>query len=158
MRPVRCMFLHGKRVLLLKRLADGSAEIADKGQITTIGPQLTRELRASGPAPKAKPKRTEPTAFELFQKDVASLLKAQQQMIAKRPNLMHALAKELGLPAELADRVGAEVMALDAGAKSPRPTFDKRRAAAEPEVLGRFKAGESLPQIANAVGRGTGFV
>ena len=69
------MFLHGKRVLLLKRLADGSAEIADKGQITTIGPQLTRELRASSPAAKAKPKRTEPTAFELFQKDVASLLK-----------------------------------------------------------------------------------
>ena len=36
------MWLHGKRVLWLKNLSDGSAEIADKGQIITVGPQLER--------------------------------------------------------------------------------------------------------------------
>ena len=156
---MECLWLHGKRVLLLKRLSDGSAEIADKGLVVKIGPQLTRELQATGsPAPKPQPKRREPTPFELFERDVQALLRSQQQMIVKRRTCMRSLAKELGLPLELADKVQAQVMGAVALNKEPRPTFDKRREQAEPEVVDRFKAGDSLPQIADAVGRGTGFV
>ena len=153
------MWLHGKRVLWLKNLSDGSAEIADKGQIITVGPQLARELQATGsPLPKAEPKRTEPTEFERFEREVESLLKAQKQLLLKTPSTVRKGCKELGLPEHYAEAVEKEVLAMDAGAKEPRPTFDKRRADAEPEVVDRFKAGDSLPQIADAVGRGTGFV
>ena len=151
---MQCAYLKGRRILLLRRFQDGSAEVAQGAEIKKLCAAVAAQITTTGAAPQPAKERG---ANGRIKVQPRSPLNAMANELVQQPNLIFCLAAELGFDRQLAQEVRDEVLAeyselgqtqIRRGTKRPPKPLNAR----DQQIAGMLSEGCTPDQVAAATG------